>query len=165
MGKTIRKCSGVVILQYMPEFQEDGVVLIKTRNFRDSQTGDYLWTIVGGRIESHDEGESEEAVAEASIKRETWEEVRLRLVDLHYLGKETKTGRQMQYKDPETNFILYNFVARGIGKLDALEILLANDELIYAGVCRINEIEELAPIDNTLRSLILRSYDRYAFKK
>lgn len=68
----------------------------------------------------------------------------------------------MQYKNPETQFILYDFVARGKGAFNALEILFANDEVVYAGLHKRSELEQLSPIDPKLRSLIIHAYDYYA---
>ncbi|MBI5073374.1 NUDIX hydrolase [Candidatus Woesearchaeota archaeon] len=142
MKEKIRKCSGVIIYKYNERDDDFEILLIKTRNFKDA--GQYLYTIVGGRIEEIDKGETIEQKAQSCAERETWEEVRLGISEMAYIGMNTAVGRDIGYKDPEMQFEFHHFAAKAVGTLNTLDILLANDEVIYAGFHKRQELSSLA---------------------
>lgn len=152
----IRKCSGVIIYRYSAKDDDFEILLIKTNNFRDS-TGEYLHTIVGGRIEDEDQGTTIEQKAESCAKRESWEEVRLGISELVYIGMNTAVGKDIGYKDPEMHFEFYDFAAKAVGTLDTLNILQANNEVIYAGFHKRQELSSL-PMEPQLRKMIEEVY-------
>lgn len=148
----IRKCSGVIIYRYNEKDDDFEILLIKTNNFRD-HTGVYLHTIVGGRIEETDEGTTIEQKAQSCAERESWEEVRLGISGLTYIGMNTAVGKDIGYKDPEMQFEFHDFIAKTAAQLNALEILLANDEVIYAGFHKRQELSSL-PVEPQLRRMM-----------
>ena len=141
--ENIRKCSGVIIYKYNQIHDEFELLLIKTKNFKN-QAGEYLHTIVGGRIEEQDAGETIEQKAASCAARETQEEVRLGISQLVYFGMKTAEGKDIGYKDPDMHFEFYNFTAKAEGELSTEKILEANNEVIYAGFHRRQELSELA---------------------
>ncbi len=152
----IRRCSGVIIYHYNEKENDFEILLIKTKNFKDNN-GEYLHTIVGGRIEETDHGTTIEQKAESCAKRESWEEVRLGISELVYICMNTAAGKDIGYKDPEMQFEFYDFAAKAEGKLDVLEILKANDEVIYAGFHRRQELSSL-PMEPQLRKMLEEVY-------
>jgi 8-oxo-dGTP pyrophosphatase MutT (NUDIX family) len=151
-----RQCTGVIIYRYNESDDDFEILLIKTRNFKDS-AGNYLHTIVGGRIEETDEGTTIEQKAESCAKREGWEEVRLGISELVYICMNTAVGKDIGYTDPEMQFEFYEFAAKAEGKLDVLEILQANNEVIYAGFHKRQELSSI-PMDPQLRKMIENVY-------
>ncbi len=154
--ENIRICSGVIIYRYLPECGEFAVLLVKTRNFRN-KTGEYLYTIVGGRIEPKDYGDTREERAWNCAVRESKEEVSLGIRNPVYVRMSVAFGREIAYKDPNTIFEFYTFTAEAVGQLDDLEIILKNDEITYAGYHRQHELDTL-PMEPRLRQLINTVY-------
>ncbi|MBI5002405.1 NUDIX hydrolase [Candidatus Woesearchaeota archaeon] len=157
MEEKIRRCSGAIIYRYNKRDDNFEILLIKTRNFKDN-TGEYLHTIVGGRIEEQDQGETIEQKAESCAKRESWEEVHLGISEIVYVGMNTAVGKDIGYKDPEMRFEFYDFTAKAVGSLDIEEILKANDEVIYAGFHKRQELFSLR-MEPQLRRMIENLYN------
>ena len=157
MEEKLRRCSGAIIYRYNKRDDDFEILLIKTKNFKDN-TGEYLHTIVGGRIEEQDQGETIEQKAENCAKRESWEEVRLGISETVYVGMNTALGKDIGYKDPEMEFEFYDFTAKAVGSLDIEEILQANDEVIYAGFHKRQELSSLR-MEPQLRKMIEDLYN------
>lgn len=154
----LRKCSGVIIYRYNKQHKEFEVLLIKTRNFEN------LYTIPGGRLEPEDKGENIIEKAENCAIRESYEEVRLGIRNVQYLGMKKATGKDINYKDPETDFEFHDFVAQVEGELNIEEIINANDEVTYAGFHRERELVELL-IEPRLKAQIQQCYTENFFRK
>lgn len=118
MEEKIRRCSGVFIYRTNREKSEIEYLFIQTANFTDA-VGHYLDTVVGGRFEEEDKGNSLEEKGACCARRETREEVGLDLENILFLGIVKAKGKDIGYKDPQMDFEFYHYAAQAIGEVMA----------------------------------------------
>ncbi len=160
MGKNIRRCTGVIIYRKNEESEKYEVCLIQSEKFRQQETGTLLYHIPGGKIDEVDYTQIEEAdpkreekAVEACAIRETKEEVDLDLENIVLLQQKTKTGKEMGFKDPTMNFVLYDFIAEGKG---AIRI---GKELVHADWYVFDQLPE--PMAPYMRQLLEHAYETH----
>ncbi len=158
MEENIRRCTGIIIYRKNEESEKYEVCLIQSEKFRQQGTGILLYHIPGGGIEEIDyaqieetDAEREEKAVEACARRETKEEVDLDLENIILLQEKAKTGVEMGFKDPTMKFVLYDFMAEGIGTIKI------GKELIHAAWYAFDKLPE--PMAPYMRQLLERAYE------
>ncbi len=113
--KNERHCTGIFVYRFNNEISQYEVVLVQTQNFRHHSTSELLWTIPGGKIESKDKGSLEKRILVCAM-REGREELGSEIQEVIYhpdLNRQ-RTGAEIGYKDPETQFYFYECVGRAV---------------------------------------------------
>lgn len=95
-------------------FKRYEIVLIQSGKFRHHLTDEFLWTIPGGKIEQSDQGVTLEDRIISCAKRETMEELGVVVDSVQYYKEfdSTRTGTEIGYQDPATQFFFYECVAK-----------------------------------------------------
>ncbi len=111
--KNERHCTGIFLCRFNQSTSEYEIALIQSEKFRHHSTGELLWTIPGGKIGSQDQRDTIEERVLACAKREVREELGIDLESVQYFPElnRQKTGTQIGYKNPGTEFYFYECIA------------------------------------------------------